>query len=171
MTSARVRRLALAAHVMSSVGWLGAVLAFLALAVVGLTADDARTVRASYLVMEPGAWLVLVPLAGASLVTGVVQGLVTTWGVFRHYWVVFKLVITVVSTGVLLVYMETFAGMADVAADPSAPLGTVRNPSPALHAAVALVLLVAATLLAVFKPPGLTPYGRRTRRAPDRGSA
>jgi hypothetical protein len=157
----RVRKLALTAHVTSSVGWLGAVAGFLALAVVGLTSDDAQTVRGAYLVMEPAAWFVLVPLAFASLLTGLAQALITTWGLFRHYWVVFKLLINVVATTVLLIYMETFSFMADVAADPTADLAMVRNPSPALHAGAALLLLLAATTLAVYKPRGVTPYGRR----------
>ena len=164
MTQLRVRQLAFAAHVTSSVGWLGAVVAFLGLALVGLMHGDAQTVRGVYLAMEPAAWVVLVPLAVASLVTGIVQGLLTRWGVFRHYWVVFKLVITVVATTVLLAYMRTFDVMADIAADERAPLSSVRNPSPVLHAGGALVLLLAATVLAVLKPRGLTPYGRRRRR-------
>ncbi|MBI4421969.1 MAG: DUF2269 domain-containing protein, partial [Gemmatimonadetes bacterium] len=129
-----LRKFALTAHVTSSVGWLGAVVVFLALAVVGLTTQDAQTVRGAYLVMEPAAWLVFVPLAFASLLTGMVQSLGTDWGLLRHYWVVFKLVINVFATIVLLTYMETFSLMAGVAADPSADLGVVRNASPRLHA-------------------------------------
>src|SRR5919106_1040959 len=132
----RVRRFALTAHVASSVGWLGAIAGFLALAVVGLTSQDAQTVRGAYLVMEPAAWFVLVPLAFASLLTGLVQSLGTTWGLFRHYWVLFKLLINIVATIVLLTYMETFRAMAGVAADPRAELDVVRNPSPTLHAAL-----------------------------------
>jgi hypothetical protein len=157
----RLRKLALTAHVASSVGWLGAVAAFLALAVVGLTSQDAQTVRGAYLVMEPAAWVVLVPLAFASLLTGLVQSLGTPWGLFRHYWVLFKLLINVFATIVLLMYMETFDFMAGVAADPSADLGSVRNSSPALHAGAALLLLLVATTLAVYKPRGMTPYGWR----------
>jgi hypothetical protein len=157
----RVRRFALTAHVTSSVGWLGAVTAFLGLAAVGLTGHDPQTVRGAYLVMEPAAWFVLVPLAVASLLTGVVQALGTTWGLLRHYWVVFKLLITVVSTLVLLIYMETFSFMADVAADQTADLSAVRNHSPLLHAFAALLLLLTATALAVYKPRGMTRYGRR----------
>ena len=157
----RLRKFALAAHVASSVGWLGAVVAFLALAVVGLTSQDAETVRGAYLVMEPAAWYVLVPLAFASLLTGLVQSLGTTWGLFRHYWVLFKLLINAVATIVLLTYMETFSSMARVAADPSADLGVVRNESPMLHAGAALLLLLVATTLAVYKPRGMTRYGRR----------
>ena len=157
----RIRKLALTAHVVSSVGWLGAIAAFLALAVVGLTSEDEQTVRGAYLVMEPAAWFVLVPLAFASLLTGLVQALGTAWGVFRHYWVLFKLLINVFATGVLLIYLETFSLMAGVAADPSADLDVVRNASPLLHATLALLLLLVATILAVYKPPGLTRYGRR----------
>jgi hypothetical protein len=157
----RARKFALTAHVTSSVGWLGAVVVFLALAVVGLTSQDAQTVRGAYLVMEPAAWFVLIPLAFASLLTGIVQGLGTTWGLFRHYWVLFKLLIAVFATIVLLIYMETFSFMAGVAADPGADLGVVRNASPGLHAALALLVLLVATVLAVYKPRGMTPYGRR----------
>jgi len=163
---ARLRKFALIAHVTTTVGWLGAVAVFLALAVVGLTSHDAQTVRGAYLVMEPAAWLVLVPLAFASLLTGIVQSLGTEWGLFRHYWVLFKLLITVFATIVLLNYMETFTFMAGVAADPSADLGVVRNASPRLHAALALLVLLVATVLAVYKPRGVTRYGRR-RHGPD----
>ncbi|MCA1853167.1 MAG: hypothetical protein LC647_12440 [Beggiatoa sp.] len=160
----RIRKFALTAHVTSSVGWLGAIVVFLALAVIGLTSQDAQTVRGAYLVMEPAAWFVLVPLAFASLLTGLVQSLGTTWGLFRHYWVLFKLLITVFTTIVLLIYMETFSFMAGVAADPSADLGAVRNASPGLHAALALLVLLVATVLAVYKPRGMTRYGRRKQQ-------
>jgi hypothetical protein len=159
-----LRKLALTVHVVSSVGWLGAIAAFLALAIVGLTSQDAETVRGAYLAMEPAAWFVLVPLAFASLLTGLVQAVGTTWGLFRHYWVLFKLLINLAATIVLLTYMETFRFMADVAADPSADLSVVRNASPALHAGAALLLLLVATILAVYKPRGVTPYGRRKQQ-------
>ena len=157
----RLRKFALTAHVTSSVGWLGAIVVFLALAVVGLTSQDAQTVRGAYLVMEPAAWSVLVPLAFASLLTGIVQSLGTKWGLFRHYWVLFKLLITVFATIVLLIYIETLNLMADLAADPSADLGVVRDDSPLVHTVLALLLLLVATALAVFKPRGMTRYGWR----------
>jgi hypothetical protein len=164
------RKFVLTAHVSASVGWLGAIAAFLVLGVVGLTSQDAQTVRGAYLVMDAAAWFVLVPLAFASLLTGLVQSLATPWGLFRHYWVLFKLLINVAATTFLLMYMETFDSMAEVAADPSSDLGAVRNVSPVLHAALALLLLLAATILAVYKPPGLTPYGRRVTVRRGRGS-
>ena len=165
-----LRKLWLTAHVTSSVGWLGAVVVFLAHAVVGMTSQDAPTVRGVYLVMEPTAWFVLVPLAFATLLTGIIQSLGTGWGLFRHYWVVVKLLITVFATIVLMAYMETFRLMAAVAADRTADLALVRNASPVLHAALALVLLLVATVLAVYKPWGMTPYGRSQKPQPRRST-
>jgi hypothetical protein len=160
----RLRKFALTAHVVSSVGWLGAVACFLALAVAGLTSQDARLVRGAYLTMDLTGWFVLVPLALASLLTGLVQALGTTWGLFRHYWVLFKLLINLFATIVLLMYMETLGVLGDVAAKTTLSgddLDVLRGPSPVLHAGAALLLLLVATTLAVYKPRGLTPYGQR----------
>jgi hypothetical protein len=156
-----VRRFTFATHVTSSAGWVGAVLVFLALASIALISEDERTVRGAYLVMAPAAWLVLVPLAHASLLSGIALSLGTPWGLFRHYWVVLKLAITLFSTVILLIYMGTFQQMAGLAADPVVQLGLIRNPSPVVHAVLALILLLIATWLAVYKPFGVTPYARR----------
>ena len=161
MMTPRVRQFALTAHVIASVGWLGSIVAFLVLAILGLTSQDALTVRGVYVVMEPTAWRVLVPFAFASFLTGIVVSLGTVWGLFEHYWVIFKLLITVLATIILLIYMQTFGAMAVVAADPSADIVAVRNASPLLHATLALLVLLVATVLAVFKPRGMTRYGWR----------
>ena len=169
----RLRKVALTLHVTSSVGWLGAVAGFLALAVAGLTSQDAQMVRAAYLAMELTGWFVLVPLAVASLLTGLVQSLGTKWGLFRHYWVLAKLLINVFATIVLLLYTQTLGSLARVARESrlsSGDLGVLRSPSPVLHAGVALVLLLIAATLAVYKPPGMTRYGRRKQHQ-DRLSA
>jgi hypothetical protein len=162
----RLRKLALTAHVTSSVGWLGAVVAFLALSIAGLTSRDPQTVQGAYLVMELTGWVVLVPLSLASLATGLICSLGSAWGLFRHYWVLFKLVINLVATIVLLLYMQTLAYLGDIAAA-TALSGTglrgLRDPSPVLHAAAALLLLLAATTLAIYKPRGMTRYGQRNQ--------
>ncbi|MGP3963895.1 hypothetical protein ACTWPT_48815 [Nonomuraea sp. 3N208] len=158
-----LRKLVLTTHITSSMGWLGAVLVFLALAIIGLTSQDAQTVRAVYLVMEPAAWYTLIPLAVASLLTGLLQSLGTTWGLFRHYWVLFKLLINVGAIIVLLMYTETLAYLAGVAAAPGSTSGMLKSPSVLIHAVLALVLLLVATVLAVYKPRGRTRYAIRTR--------
>src|SRR5918993_1920728 len=115
MMTPALRRVTFTTHITSSVGWVGAAMVFLALAVIGVTSDDERTVRGAYLVMAPAAWFVLVPLAHASLVSGIALSLGTPWGLIRHYWVVVKLVITAFSTAILLIYMGTFRQMAQAA--------------------------------------------------------
>jgi hypothetical protein len=164
----RLRKLAVTAHVTASVGWLGAVIAFLALSVAGLTSQNPQTVRGAYLVMELTGWAVLVPLSLTSLLTGLVCSLGSTWGLFRHYWVLFKLAINLVATIVLLLYMQTLDYLAEVAAQTATEsppeLGELRNASPMLHAAAALLLLLVATTLAIYKPRGMTRYGRRRQQ-------
>ena len=159
-----VRKLALTAHVTCSVGWLGAVAVVLALAVTGMTSRDPKTVRAAYLAMDLTALSLLVPLAIASLLTGIVQSLGTKWGLFRHYWVLAKLVITVLATVVLVLYTQTLGTLADIAAElqPSGgDLAALQTPSPLVHAGAGLLLLLTAIVLAVYKPRGMTGYGRR----------
>jgi len=157
----RLRKLALTMHVTTSVGWLGAVACFLALSVAGLAGHNPQTVRAAYLAMEATGWFVLVPLSIASLLTGLLQSLGTKWGLFRHYWVLAKLVINVLATIVLLLYMQTLGSLADIATSSSGDLSGLRDPSPVLHAGAALFLLLVATTLAVYKPRGMTRYGQR----------
>lgn len=102
----RLHKCALTAHVTSSVGWLGAVAGFLALAVAGLTSQDVQKVRAAYLAMELIAWSVIVPMSVASPLTGLVISFGTVWGLFRHYWVLIKFLITIPATILLLVHMR-----------------------------------------------------------------
>lgn len=157
-----LNKFALTAHVTSSVGWLGAVSAFLALAVTGLISQDAQMVRAAYLAMELTGWCVIVPLSLASLLTGLVQSLGTTWGLFRHYWVVAKLVITILATIILLVHMQPISHVAKVAAQTTLSSEDLRGLRIQLvaDAGAALFVLLVATTLSVYKPQGRTPYGR-----------
>lgn len=156
------RKLGLLAHIVASVGWLGAVLASLALAVVGMTADDGHLVQAAYLVMQSLGWAILVPLSVLSLATGLIQALGTRWGLVRHYWVIVKLVMNLFATAILLLYMQTLAALETTARAWSggnpAPL---RDMSPTLHSAGALILLLVAAVLSVYKPKGQTRYAQR----------
>lgn len=155
-----LRKFALTAHVTSSVGWLGAVVAYLALAVAALTSQDALTVRAAWIAMELTGWFAIVPLSVASLLSGLVQSLGTPWGLFRHYWVLFKLLLTVLATIVLLLHMPTVSFLAGVAAEMnSANRGGL--PGELFHSGGGLLVLLVVTTLSVYKPRGMTPYGWR----------
>lgn len=161
--SPRGRKLALVAHVGSSVGWLGVVVTSLVLAVVALASNDAQVVRAVYVVLEPLGWYTLIPFSVAALLTGLVQSLGTTWGLLRHYWVLAKLLMNLFATGILLLYMQTLTFLADTARTTPATgdMDALRNPSPVVHAVGAAALLLVALVLSVYKPRGLTGYGQR----------
>lgn len=161
-----LRKLALTTHVTSSVGWLGAVASFLALAIAGAVSQDAQTVRGAYLAMEVTTWFVIVPLAFASLLTGLVVSLGTQWGLFRHYWVLVKFVLTLLATGLLLLHTQPIGVLADVARETTVSgveMGRLQMQLVG-DAGTALVALLVNASLSVYKPRGMTPYGRRKQR-------
>jgi hypothetical protein len=158
-----IRKLALTAHVTFSIGWMGAVAAFLALALVGLASPNEQMVRGVYLAMDLIGWWIIVPFCLASLLTGLIQSLGTEWGLFRHYWILMKLTVTVVLTILLMVHMQPTRRLAAVAIE-SAISGTnlLRSQMQlAEHAAEALVALIVVAALAIYKPRGMTRYGTR----------
>ena len=160
------RKLLLTVHVAASVGWLGSVAGFLALSIAGLTLEEEARVRGVYIAMYIIGWYVIVPLSIATLITGLIQSLATAWGLFRHYWVVFKLVIAVVATGLLLLHMQPTSYIADVAARGSLSTVSLRGLRIQLvaDATAAIVVLVVATVLSIYKPRGITPYGWNKER-------
>ena len=167
-----LRKAVLVAHVTVSVGWLGAAVAALALAVAALISDDPTVVRGAYDMLRILGWSVLVPFSLTSLAIGVAQSLTTRWGLLRHYWVVAKLLINVIAAAVLLLYMQTLDRLV-VAADEGTRADAVlavRDPSAVVHAVVAVLLLVVATILSVYKPRGLTRRGQRHEKGSDRGA-
>ena len=167
----QVRRLVLLWHVATSVGFLGAVVAFLVLAISGLLSPDGLQIRAAYIAMETLTWACIVPLSLLSLATGVAISLLTPWGLFRHHWVVIKLAITVVATLLLLIHTQPVGHMAQVAADH--PLLGPKDMSGArlqlvVASGAAVVALLTTTVLSIYKPSGLTGYGwRRQHRDRD----
>jgi hypothetical protein len=162
-----LRSFTLTAHVASSVAWLGAVAAFLALSIAGLISGDTHVVEAAYVSMELIGWMVIVPLSLTSLVTGLVQGLGTTWGLFRHWWVLIKLILNILAAILLLVHMQPIGHMARVVAETTLSNQDFREVRVQLvaDAFAALLLLLTATALSVYKPRGLTRYGWRKLRA------
>jgi hypothetical protein len=162
--STRVRRLGLTLHVVCAVGWLGGVGLALALAGTALLSDDESTVRSALIALDASGWWYLLPLSVASLGTGVVQSLITKWGLLNHYWIVAKLAINVFAAGILLLYMQSLGHYASLARSTATSLADLRDPSPLIHTVGALALLVGATALSIYKPPGLTRRGHRVRQ-------
>ena len=161
----RLRKVALAAHITLAVGWIGAVAGYIALDVAAATSQDAQTLRAAYLAMELIVWYVIVPLALASLLTGLVMSLGTKWGLLRHYWVLISLLLTIIATVVLLAQTQTISYFADIAADPTTSSEVLRAlGSTLVHSVGGTVVLLVILVLNVYKPRGMTRYGWRKQQ-------
>lgn len=161
-----LRKLVFTVHVVTSVGWAGALAVFLAHAVAARSSQDMQVVRAACLAMGIAAWFVLLPLSLGSLASGLLQALGTAWGLFRHYWVLAKLLLTALATGVLLLKLAPIDMLAAAAAETTFALAdaTLLRTSLLAHATAGLLLLLAITALAVYKPGGMTAYGTRRSR-------
>src|SRR5436190_9564775 len=159
-----LRKLSLTTHVIVSVGWLGAVAAYLALAIAGLTTQEQEIARAAYISMAVIGKYVILPLGLLTLVAGLVHALGTSWGLFRYWWILVKFALTTGATAVLLMHLSAVTQMSSLAMNSSLSATDFRplRMQLVLHAAGGLLVLLAATILSVYKPWGLTPYGRRT---------
>ena len=152
----RLSKFVLTSHITFSVGWFGAVVVFLALAITGVTTPNAQLARSAYVAMELSAWFVIVPFCFASLLTGLIQSIGTKWGLFKHYWIVVKLFLTIAATIFLLLHMQPISYLAGLAADPKFS----NNQLPGLqiqviaYAGAAVLVLLATTTLSIYKPWG-----------------
>ncbi|WP_218938341.1 hypothetical protein [Modestobacter altitudinis] len=133
-----------------------------------MTSRDVQLVRGAYAAMELVAWSAIVPLALATVVVGLVTAWSTPWGVFRHYWVIAKLLLTIVATAVLLVETRTISALADAAAATSDPR---ELPGTLPHSIGGVVVLVVIAGLSIFKPRGTTRYGWRKQQEQRRAQS
>jgi hypothetical protein len=160
--SRSTRRAVLTVHLTVSVGWIGAVVAYLVLGIAAKATGDSDVVRSAWIAMELVGWCGITPLALASLISGIGMAVGTPWGLLNHYWVTISLALTSISVVVLLLHMRDVTTTADFArtasTDQLATLG-----SDLAHPAVGLVILIGVQILNIYKPRGLTRIGQRQR--------
>ncbi len=112
-------------------------------------------IRASYLVMELLIEAILLPLAPAALLTGLLLGLGTSWSLTRYYWVLTKLVLTISAVTVLVFVLRPriTQAAAEVLQVPLAELATTGiaqvGVAGTIGPAVALLVLITTATLAV----------------------
>jgi hypothetical protein len=94
--SRSARRFTILLHILVSVSWIGADLVIGVLSFTGLTTDDPRTMATAYTAIGMFAVPLLMTLGLLTLATGLMLGLGTRFGLVRYWWVVVKLVISVV---------------------------------------------------------------------------
>ncbi|MEU3349062.1 DUF2269 domain-containing protein [Streptomyces sp. NPDC006700] len=162
-TSRPARRAFLVVHVVASASWLGLSLGLLALAIAAVTTRSAVTVETSVRAMKLFADWLLLPVAFATLFSGLVLSLGTPWGLARHRWVCTKFWLTLATTAATVLVLRpglTATVRAVAAGEPPADSrGILMGP------VVSLTAYVFMTVISVLKPWGLTRRGRRHRTA------
>ncbi|WP_434445104.1 hypothetical protein [Lentzea sp. E54] len=154
--SGPARKGVLLMHILSAAAWLGIDLALGILVVVALSTEDVGT--AGVAIQAIGLFAIW-PMLGASVVcmiSGVVLGLGSKYGLVRYWWVAIKLVLNVGMS--LLIAFSLRPGVEEaarigermLAGDPAAVA-----PSDMMYpVVVAPTLLLIAYFLSVFKPWG-----------------
>ena len=156
------RKLLLTVHLVVSVGLVGADISVIILGLAGLTSGVPELIRASYISMELLVSTVLLPLTVAALFTGILLGLGTSWGLVRYYWVLTKLVLTILTLNALIFLLRP--AIAHAAAEALAiPLSELTGAYPlsagfaaAIRPVIALIILLVIIMLAIYKPWGRT---------------
>jgi hypothetical protein len=160
-TAPGLHRLVLTAHITTSVGWLGAVVGYLALDIIATVGHEVTDVRAAYFAMELIILYAIVPLALTSVLIGIVNALSAPWGLFQHYWVVVKFLLTLFAITILLLEVQNIRYMAEIAASGADPR---KLPGSLPHSIGGLVVLLVITVLSVYKPRGMTRHGWRKQQ-------
>jgi hypothetical protein len=160
-----LRKLVLTTHITFSVSWFGAVAVFLVLAVTGLTSHNVQVIRATYIAMGLSTWFVILPACFGALLSGLVQSLGTPWGLFKHYWIAVKLLLTILSTLVLLLHMQPISYLAEVASETPLSNSDLRGLRIQLiaDAGAALLVLLIIITISIYKPWGRIQYGIRRK--------
>ncbi|MDX2680484.1 PDR/VanB family oxidoreductase [Streptomyces sp. NY05-11A] len=162
--SGRGRKVTLAVHILSSVGWVGLSLSMATLALIGYLTSDPGVAEGAYYAMyvfdESTVSLVSL-VCGAS---GVLLGCGTPWGLMRHWWVLVKWVLTLAVAAFAWVYTHPLVLTA--AEKAAAAEGGVYRPGTegtllAWTVPPVFGVLVFTGVLSVYKPWGRTRRGRR----------
>lgn len=154
----RTRKAMLITHILAVGTWVGIDVLVGVLVLAGWLSDDPAVRGAAYQAL--GTFVVWPMLAAGltSLVTGVVLGLGSKYGLVRYWWVAVKLTLTLVLCTLIVVALRP--GLTELAAYGRAvSAGTAADRDLAdlfFPPAVSLTALTLATVLSVAKPWGRT---------------
>jgi hypothetical protein len=166
------RKALLVLHAICGIGWMGVDIALLVLLITARTTDDAALVVSGFNAIRMIVPIAVPPLSLGILMTGLILGLGTRWGLVRYWWVLVKLLLSLVMT--VLVFVSLVPGVNSIAvlsatttsADAvRASLGTL--PTMLLFPpVVSFLMLGAAAILSIFKPWRRTPWSRESGPEP-----
>ncbi|MFE7843409.1 hypothetical protein ACFU53_47390 [Streptomyces sp. NPDC057474] len=159
------RKLTLAVHVVTSVGWVGLSLAMAVLAVMGYTTDDAAVAKGVYYAMYVFDDTAVTVFSVVASLSGILLSCGTKWGLLLHWWIIAKWVITLFMTifawfvihPIVMQASENTAKAGGSPPQPGWPADFLLWSVPVLF-----VLLTVAAVVSVYKPWGRTARGTRT---------
>ena len=158
------RRVLVTLHIALSVGWLGASMVMLTLAIAARASQSGEQARGAYWAMHLVAEVLLIPLSLSVLLIGIGVAVIGPWGLLRYWWVTVKLIATCVAVALSLLALPALTGVAyrdalrhAVAAEHDAGTRLI------IAASVSVVLYLALTAVSVLKPWGRTARGERHR--------
>lgn len=177
--SPRLRKVALLAHILSGIGWMGADIALFLLLFTGLTTDDGQVAASCYIAVTVFVPVAIPVLSLGMLGTGLLLSWGTKWGLLRYWWVVVKLATALILT--VLVFIALVPGINDMPRpDATTSADAVREslgsaPTDLMFPPiVSFAMLGIASVLSIFKPGSRTPWTppggpRAARRASPAG--
>ncbi|HEY1094375.1 MAG TPA: hypothetical protein VGE61_06710 [Glycomyces sp.] len=162
----KARKTVLLAHLVFALGWLGVDVVIAILAVTGFRADRPERIAAAYLALDAFAVPALLVFGIGALATGLLLSLGSGWGLLRYWWVAAKLGINLLLTTLVLVLLRPV--VAEAAAQVAQVDPTLRDRLAGAGVDADLLypgfvsgaFLLLATVLAVFKPWGRTPWAK-----------
>ena len=152
------RKTVLTVHVASAVALVGSSAGLLITSVRAATRAETGQAHTLYELIQLLAFTLGIPCSFIALGSGATLALTSRWGILRHWWVTAKLalLLATILTGALV----TRRGI-DAMLDGTAPGGTGDHGAQwtlVASVAVQLGMVLTATVLAVFKPAGRTPW-------------
>ncbi|QHW33973.1 hypothetical protein GZH47_26375 [Paenibacillus rhizovicinus] len=164
--SLQQRRVLLLLHILFAAIMIGVQATFIILALTASVTDNASVLQACYTIMHLLAGTSVRASAIGTAVTGILLSVLTSWGLFRYYWLIAKEVLTLFSIGLGLIgiYIWTLRGVEQTDA---AGINAWREPGFSVnHTWLWIgIMLQTLSLLAMYILSVWKPGGKRDRRA------
>lgn len=169
-----VRKSLLVLHAVTGISWMGVDIALLVLLITARTTNDAALVISAFHAIRMIVPVAVPPLSFGILITGLILGWGTSWGLVRYWWVLVKLLLSLVMT--VLVFSSLVPAINSLAIPSTTSLSAeaVRASMGSIPTqlmfppVVSFLMLGIATVLSIFKPWRRTPWTRETRSGPGK---
>lgn len=162
----RGRQAVLVLHLVCGVGWMGLDIAIFPLLLTALTTSDGTLAASFYTAVGYVVPRTLPFLSLGMTATGLLLSWGTKWGLMRYWWVAVKLVLALVMTALVFFQLvPTINGMpALLPGQDGAAVRAMLGSLPTqlmFPPVVSFLALGLATVFAVVKPWGKTPWAKR----------